>query len=103
MLRRCGVRCAVPAPALTRCCRSLPDGAAVLMQKPMGETLAEAAEILADLPEQGADGGGELSVAVGSEYDGGAGAGRDRGAGRSARHGGVGERAHAVGALEFSD
>jgi predicted dehydrogenase len=38
--------CAVPAPAQTSVLPQLPDGAAVLMQKPMGETLAEAMEIL---------------------------------------------------------
>ncbi len=38
--------CAVPAPAQTSVLPQLPDGAAVLMQKPMGETLAEATEIL---------------------------------------------------------
>ena len=36
----------VPAPALRAVLRELPDGAAVLLQKPMGETLAEATEIL---------------------------------------------------------
>ena len=36
----------VPAPALRSVLRQLPDGAAVLLQKPMGETLEEAAEIL---------------------------------------------------------
>jgi predicted dehydrogenase len=39
--------CAVPAPALRAVLEQLPDGAAVLLQKPMGETLAEAKEILA--------------------------------------------------------
>ena len=38
--------CAVPAPA-HGVLEQLPDGAAVLLQKPMGETLAEAEEILA--------------------------------------------------------
>lgn len=38
--------CAVPAPALTSVLPELPDGAAALLQKPMGETLAEAVEIL---------------------------------------------------------
>lgn len=38
--------CAVPAPALISVLSELPDGAAVLLQKPMGETLAEAVEIL---------------------------------------------------------
>jgi len=38
--------CAVPAPAQTSVLPQLPDGAAVLLQKPMGETLAEATEIL---------------------------------------------------------
>jgi predicted dehydrogenase len=38
--------CAVPAPALTSVLQQLPNGAAVLLQKPMGETLAEAVEIL---------------------------------------------------------
>lgn len=38
--------CAVPAPALTSVLQQLPDGAAALLQKPMGETLAEATEIL---------------------------------------------------------
>lgn len=38
--------CAVPAPAQTSVLPHLPDGAAVLLQKPMGETLAEATEIL---------------------------------------------------------
>ena len=37
---------AVPASALLECLTLLPDGAAVLMQKPMGETLAEARKIL---------------------------------------------------------
>ena len=39
--------CAVPAPALIAVLEQLPDGAAALLQKPMGETLAEAEEILA--------------------------------------------------------
>ncbi len=39
--------CAAPAPALRAILKQLPDGAAVLIQKPMGETLAEAEEILA--------------------------------------------------------
>jgi predicted dehydrogenase len=39
--------CAVPAPALISVLEQLPDGAAALLQKPMGETLAEAEEILA--------------------------------------------------------
>ena len=38
--------CAVPAPSQTSVLPQLPDGAAVLLQKPMGETLAEAVEIL---------------------------------------------------------
>lgn len=38
--------CAVPAPAQTSVLPQLPKGAAVLLQKPMGETLAEATEIL---------------------------------------------------------
>jgi predicted dehydrogenase len=38
--------CAVPAPSQTSVLPQLPNGAAVLMQKPMGETLAEATEIL---------------------------------------------------------
>ena len=38
---------AVPAPALLTVLKQLPDGVAVLLQKPMGETLAEAGEILA--------------------------------------------------------
>jgi predicted dehydrogenase len=38
--------CAAPAPALRAVLEQLPDGAAVLLQKPMGETLAEAEEIL---------------------------------------------------------
>lgn len=37
---------AVPAPALVEVLPQLPDGAAVLVQKPMGETLAEAGTIL---------------------------------------------------------
>ncbi|HMG01882.1 MAG TPA: Gfo/Idh/MocA family oxidoreductase [Edaphobacter sp.] len=37
---------ATPAKALPSILRQLPDGAAVLMQKPMGDTLAEAIEIL---------------------------------------------------------
>jgi predicted dehydrogenase len=37
---------AVPAPALLRVLPSLPDGAAVLIQKPMGETLEEAHAIV---------------------------------------------------------
>ena len=39
--------CTVPAPAIRGVLRQLPDGAACLLQKPMGETLAEAEEILA--------------------------------------------------------
>ena len=39
--------CAVPAPALIAVLEQLPDGAAALLQKPMGETLAEAEQILA--------------------------------------------------------
>ena len=42
----CVFDCAAPAPALRAVLRLLPDGAAVLLQKPMGETLAEAEEIL---------------------------------------------------------
>ena len=38
--------CTVPAPAQRGVLRQLPDGAACLLQKPMGETLAEATEIL---------------------------------------------------------
>jgi predicted dehydrogenase len=38
--------CAVPAPAVKDVLEQLPDGAPVLIQKPMGETLAEAVEIL---------------------------------------------------------
>jgi predicted dehydrogenase len=38
--------CAAPAPAQRSILEQLPDGAAVLLQKPMGETLAEAEEIL---------------------------------------------------------
>jgi predicted dehydrogenase len=37
---------AVPAKAIPAILRELPDGSAVLIQKPMGETLAEANEIL---------------------------------------------------------
>jgi len=37
---------AVPAPALLQVLRQLPDRAAVLLQKPMGETLSEARSIL---------------------------------------------------------
>ena len=37
---------AVPAKMIAGILRQLPDGAAVLIQKPMGETLAEAVEIL---------------------------------------------------------
>ncbi|MEO6982335.1 MAG: Gfo/Idh/MocA family oxidoreductase [Edaphobacter sp.] len=37
---------AVPAKAISSVLPHLPDGAAVLLQKPMGETLAEAVEIL---------------------------------------------------------
>ncbi len=37
---------AVPAKVIPSILRQLPDGAAVLMQKPMGDTLAEAVEIL---------------------------------------------------------
>jgi predicted dehydrogenase len=37
---------AVPAKSLLQVLSQLPDGAAVLMQKPMGETLAEAQQIL---------------------------------------------------------
>jgi predicted dehydrogenase len=37
---------AVPASALVELLRQLPDGAAVLLQKPMGETLSEARTIL---------------------------------------------------------
>jgi predicted dehydrogenase len=37
---------AVPAPALLQVLRELPDGAAVLIQKPMGETLQEARAIV---------------------------------------------------------
>jgi predicted dehydrogenase len=37
---------AVPAKAIAGILQQLPDGAAVLIQKPMGETLAEAVEIL---------------------------------------------------------
>ena len=39
--------CAAPAPAHRAILARLPNGAAVLTQKPMGETLAEAEEILA--------------------------------------------------------
>ena len=39
--------CAAPAPAHRAILAQLPDGAAVLTQKPMGETLEEAEEILA--------------------------------------------------------
>jgi predicted dehydrogenase len=39
--------CAAPAPAHRAVLEQLPDGAAVLLQKPMGETLEEAEEILA--------------------------------------------------------
>ena len=38
--------CAVPAPAQTSVLPQLPKGAAVLLQKPMGEMLTEATEIL---------------------------------------------------------
>lgn len=37
---------AVPAPALLKVLPTLPDGAAVLIQKPMGETLAQAHDIV---------------------------------------------------------
>src|SRR5260370_26896080 len=43
----CVFDCTVPAPAQRAVLARLPDGAAVLLQKPMGETLAEAEEILA--------------------------------------------------------
>jgi predicted dehydrogenase len=43
----CVFDCTVPAPAQRAVLAQLPDGAAVLLQKPMGETLAEAEEILA--------------------------------------------------------
>ncbi|MCU1323820.1 MAG: Oxidoreductase, Gfo/Idh/MocA family [Acidobacteriaceae bacterium] len=39
--------CAAPSPVHRAILKQLPDGAAVLLQKPMGETLAEAEEILA--------------------------------------------------------
>lgn len=45
--------CTVPAPAMRGVLRQLPDGAACLLQKPMGETLAEAEEILAICREKG--------------------------------------------------
>ena len=38
--------CTVPAAAMRGVLRQLPDGAACLLQKPMGETLAEAEELL---------------------------------------------------------
>jgi predicted dehydrogenase len=44
---------AVPAKAIAGILRQLPDGAAVLIQKPMGETLAEAVEILNICREKG--------------------------------------------------
>ena len=43
----CVFDCAAPAPAHRAVLEQLPDGAVVLLQKPMGETLAEAEEILA--------------------------------------------------------
>ncbi len=82
--------CAVPAPALIAVLEQLPDGAAALLQKPMGETLAEAEEILAICRRKGLDRGGQLSVALCAEYDGGSGAGGDGGVGGVARHGGEG-------------
>ena len=45
--------CTVPAPAMRGLLRQLPDGAACLLQKPMGETLAEAEEILRICREKG--------------------------------------------------
>ena len=45
--------CTVPAAAMRGVLRQLPDGAACLLQKPMGETLAEAEEILAICREKG--------------------------------------------------
>ena len=45
--------CTVPAPALRAVLRQLPDGAACLLQKPMGETLGEAEEILGICREKG--------------------------------------------------
>ncbi|HMF53948.1 MAG TPA: Gfo/Idh/MocA family oxidoreductase [Edaphobacter sp.] len=44
---------ATPAKVLPSILRQLPDGAAVLMQKPMGDTLAEAVEILHICREKG--------------------------------------------------
>ena len=45
--------CSVPAPAQRAVLRQLPDGAACLLQKPMGETTAEAEEILGICREKG--------------------------------------------------
>jgi len=44
--RDCVYAVAVPAPSLLEVLALLPDAAAVIMQKPMGETLAEAQKIL---------------------------------------------------------
>jgi predicted dehydrogenase len=46
---------AVPAPAIPRVLAELPDGAAVLIQKPMGENLAEARAILDVCKAKGLD------------------------------------------------
>jgi predicted dehydrogenase len=49
----CVLDLAVPASALLQVLREIPDGAAVLMQKPMGESLMEAQAILALCREKG--------------------------------------------------
>jgi len=49
----CVLDLAVPASALLHVLREVPDGAAVLMQKPMGESLMEAQAILALCREKG--------------------------------------------------
>jgi predicted dehydrogenase len=50
---QCVFDLAVPASALLSILRAIPDGAAVLMQKPMGESLLEAQAILAVCREKG--------------------------------------------------
>jgi hypothetical protein len=92
---------AVPAGAVLDVLPLLPDGAAALIQKPMGRTLEEAEQILAICSKKGTDGSGEFSTAIfpcdaSGEANHGCGTNRN-----TARHGSGRMCRHAVGFVDL--
>ena len=66
--------CAVPAPALIERSAGVAGWCGSAAPEANGRDIGRGGGDFADLPEQRADGGGEFSTALGSEYAGGAGA-----------------------------